>query len=128
MPHSPIVPADIDKRFRWTIVEIAKNCAELPEALTRELEDLLETDVRPEAWNESRDTLDDFREVIVRAAKVADELARYVGYYQLPQIGFIKWLGASGWGNDIRLIKLFDAWYQEAQRRKTLRRIRTLNS
>jgi hypothetical protein len=129
--HTKIIPADLDKRFRWAIVEYAKNVAELPTSLTSELEKLLETDVRPEALDESKAEIKDLDQVIERASKVTMALAYFFGLKTKNRTGeleFIKWLGASGWGNDIRLIRLFDDWYAEAQRRKVQRKLRKLNA
>ena len=129
MTHSRIVPVDIDKRYRWVIVEYAKTIAKLPDTLTRELEKLLEGNVRPEALAESKAEIKDLDAVIARAARITTALSYFVGL-QNPDAstGFIKWLGASGWGNDIRLIRLFDAWYQEAQKRKAMGKLKRLDA
>lgn len=125
MPHSPIVPAELDKRYRWAVVEYARNVACLPETLSREIEELLEGNTLPEGVTDARAEIADLAAVIQRATKIVNALAYFLGAND-PQdcrgLGFIKWLGASGWGNDRRLILLMDAWYQEAQRRKLARR------
>jgi hypothetical protein len=131
MPHTHVIPVDLDKRFRWIVVEYAR-IAELPGTLTADLEKLLETDgAHPEGAAQAEAEIPNLPQVIGRATKVVAEIRRLLDRSapeQQPGLGFIKWLGASGWGNDKRLILLFDAWYQEAQRRKVKRRMRALNA
>ena len=127
MPHSRIVPADVDKKYRWLIVEYA-TIAQLPESLIREFDLLLEgPDSRPEALGESKDLLGkDLEATLARTRRIVEALARFFG----PEHGlnFFKWLGASGWGNDIRLIRLFERWADEADRRKSLKRMKVHGS
>lgn len=129
--HTKLVPVDLDKRFRWIVVEYAK-IADLPGTLTTDLEKLLEADgAHPEALDQAKAEIPNLEQVVGRATKVSAEIARLLDRSapeQQPGLGFIKWLGSSGWGNDKRLILLFDAWYQEAQRRKVKRRMRHLNA
>jgi transposase len=131
MPHTKIIPVDLDKRFRWIIVEYAK-IAELPETLFRELERVLETDgAHPEALDQSQAEIDDLEDVLERAKHITIAIMRMLDKSAPQQqvgLTFAKWLGASGWGNDKRLILAFDAWYQEAQRRKVARRVRKLDA
>lgn len=130
MLHNRIVPVDIDKRFRWIVVEYAQ-IAELPQSLLRGLEELLETDVHPEALDQSKAEIADLDAVLARAKRIVEAIARMLDKScpdQRVGLGFIKWLGASGWGNDKRLILLFDAWFQEAQKRNAMRRMRKLNA
>jgi hypothetical protein len=122
--HSGIIPVDLDKRYRWAIVEYAKNMACLPETLVREFERVLESPTaRPEAFDESNAVLGkELDEILPRTGKIVTALAFFLrDKNDKAGIGFIKWLGASGWGNDVRLIRLFDAWAQEADRRKRLK-------
>ena len=131
MPHSALIPSDLDKRFRWAIVEYAKNIADLPATLSADLEKLLESDVRPEALDESKTEIKDLDQVLLRATRITGALAHFFGAddpEHKASLAFMKWLVTSGWGNDKRLILLFDAWYQEAQRRKVKRRIGKLNA
>lgn len=106
-----IIPADIDKRYRWSVVQAAGFA---DSAVQKDLEKLFKGRPDPGGAPHAVAVFGDQLEATLRkSVRVVDALDHF-----FP--GFKKWLGASGWGDDHRLIALFTAWQVEAERKNWL--------
>lgn len=103
-----------DAYYKGRVVELAK-AAEM-QTIAAEIEKLFcrMYAPSPEATFEAIASLGDSLEPTLRKS------VRVVEGIEYFTPGFKKWLGKSGWGNSLDLIKLFSDWQVEAERKKWL--------
>lgn len=98
------IPSDVDQAFRTALIELAPN-----ETIRRRVREALANGPHPNGRGHATEYFADrLEEVIGKAAAFADWLDAYMMKRGRPDL--IRWLDATGYGNDYRVIKTFAAW------------------
>jgi hypothetical protein len=106
-----IIPAELDKRYRDAVIHAAGLA---DSAVQNDLERLFQGHPDPGGAQHAIAVLgDEIDATLKRSVRIVEALDHFYP-------GFKRWLGASGWGDDVRLIKYLAAWQEEAERKKWL--------